>query len=115
MTVLNCLHLTDLHRGQDWYSDCIYPNVEEVLVEDLKRVHEYTGDWDLVLFTGDLVQSGGGHKGDEFRLLDDTLRALWDEFGKLGSLPQLLTVPGNHDLVWPDPRRAAVKLLRRWD
>lgn len=114
MSTLSCLHFTDLHRGQDWYHNCIFPNVQEMLIEDLKRLYEKTGPWDLILFSGDLVQSGGGKDDEEFKLLTDTLRELWDEFTKLGPPPHLLTIPGNHDLVFPDARRSAVKTLGRW-
>ena len=91
MTALTILHLTDLHRGLGGYAKVIYPNVEQILLEDLKRMHERTGPWDLVCFTGDLVQSGGGQDGKEFEQLNETLGRFWDEFGKLGSKPQLLT------------------------
>lgn len=114
MTTLTILHLTDLHRGLGGYARVIYPNVEQTLLEDLKGMHERSGPWDLVCFTGDLVQSGGGQDGKEFEQLHETLDRLWEEFGKLGSRPQLLTVPGNHDLRRPDTRRAAVKMLKRW-
>ena len=66
MTTLTILHLTDLHRGLGGYAKVIYPNVEQILLEDLERMHERTGPWDLVCFTGDLVQSGGGKDGKEF-------------------------------------------------
>ncbi|MEA2603090.1 MAG: hypothetical protein QOF89_4082 [Acidobacteriota bacterium] len=114
MTTLTILHLTDLHRGLGGYAKVIYPNVEQILLEDLKRTYERTGPWDLVCFTGDLVQSGGGQDGKEFEQLNETLDRLWEEFAKLGSRPQLLTVPGNHDLCRPDISRAVVKLLKRW-
>jgi predicted MPP superfamily phosphohydrolase len=114
MTTLTILHLTDLHRGLGGYAKVIYPNVEQILLEDLKRMHERTGPWDLVCFTGDLVQSGGGPDGKEFGQFQETLGRLWDNFGKLGSKPQLLTVPGNHDLRRPDARRATVKVLKQW-
>jgi predicted MPP superfamily phosphohydrolase len=114
MTALTILHLTDLHRGLGGYAGFIYPHVEGLLLNDLKSMHDSTGPWDLVFFTGDLVQSGGGKDGKEFEQLQETLGRLWDEFRTLGSNPQLLTVPGNHDLRWPDAGQAAVKLLKQW-
>ncbi|MCP4702861.1 MAG: metallophosphoesterase, partial [Gammaproteobacteria bacterium] len=104
------LHLTDLHRGmaeEGW----LWPNIQERFFEDLRGLHEKCGPWDLVLFTGDLTQCG---KAEEFQKLDQLLRLLWDCFAELDSKPQLLAVPGNHDLVRPDEKRPSVKLLRQW-
>jgi predicted MPP superfamily phosphohydrolase len=116
MTTLTILHLTDLHRGLGGYANVIYPNVEQILLVDLRKMYEKTGPWDLVCFTGDLVQSGGGKdgKGKEFEQLDMVLDRLWDEFGTSDPKPHLLTVPGNHDLQWPNASRSEVKLLKQW-
>ena len=54
---LSWLHLTDFHQGmadQDW----LWPNMQERFYEDLEYLHGECGPWDLVLFTGDLTQSG---------------------------------------------------------
>ncbi|MBK8180994.1 MAG: metallophosphoesterase [Planctomycetes bacterium] len=80
----------------------LWPNVEEQLYEDLSRLHDRCGPWDLALFTGDLTQRGSP---SGFAALDDVLGALWDTCAPLGSDPRLFTVPGNHDLARPDPRR----------
>src|ERR1700704_2530925 len=105
MTVLSCLHITDLHQGmadQDW----LWPTTRRALFDDLAKVHEHAGPWDLVLFTGDLTQRGSA---DEFKRLEDTLGELWNHLGGLGSHPFLLAVPGNHDLVRPaDPNSPIV-------
>ena len=104
------LHLTDFHQGmrdQDW----LWPGVKEIFFEDLKRLHDKSGSWDLVLFTGDLTQRGSA---EEFEKLDRLLVQLWDYFAQLGSSPKLLAVPGNHDLVRPNTKDPAVKLLQRW-
>lgn len=105
------LHLTDLHCGlgpDQW----LWPNVREELFDDLAGLHERSGPWSLVLFTGDLTQRGSA--GD-FRRLDESLDELWHHLGSLGPPPKLLVVPGNHDLVRPPPGRAEVKALRHWD
>ena len=101
------LHLTDLHFGikeQRW----LWPGMREEFFEDLKRLHDKCGPWDLVLFTGDLTQEG---TAEEFQKLDELLERLWEHFGHLGSSPALLAVPGNHDLVRPDEERTEVILL----
>ncbi|NJM23589.1 MAG: hypothetical protein HC907_35690 [Richelia sp. SM1_7_0] len=104
------LHLTDFHQGmikQSW----LWPNVREIFFADLKRLHDKCGPWDLVLFTGDLTQEGSFQ---EFQTLDRLMKELWDHFDKLGSSPKLLAVPGNHDLVRPNRREPAVRLLQQW-
>lgn len=104
------LHLTDLHQGmreQHW----LWPGVREIFFADLKRLHDKCGPWDLVLFTGDLTQLGSAQ---EFEKLDQLMKELWDFFDKLGSSPKLLAVPGNHDLVRPNKKDPAVRLLQQW-
>ncbi|NET60148.1 MAG: tetratricopeptide repeat protein [Symploca sp. SIO2E6] len=104
------LHLTDFHQGmkeQNW----LWPGVREIFLEDLKRLHEKCGPWDLVLFTGDLTQRGSE---EEFRKLDEVLKQLWEHFEQLGSSPKLLAVPGNHDLVRPNPKDPTIRMLQQW-
>ncbi len=119
MITIRWLHLTDLHYGQKG-QDHLWPNVREAFFERLARLHDVRGPWDLVLFTGDLVQTG---KAKEFERLDDqVLGPLFQHLAMLGSKPMLLAVPGNHDLAWPDPQtdpsfpkalKPAVKVLTR--
>ncbi len=106
----NWLHLTDLHRGmkeQRW----LWPGMKEIFFADLQRLHDKCGPWDLVLFTGDLTQRGSA---EEFQKLDELMKEIWDCFDKLGSSPKLLAVPGNHDLVRPNEKDPAVRLLQQW-
>ena len=42
------------------------------------------------------------------------LEELWEHFARLGSSPRLVAISGNHDLIRPDPRIAAVKALKLW-
>ncbi len=109
-STIRWLHLTDLHVGmsdQDW----LWPRMQDKFREDLQRIHETARPWDLVLFTGDLVQ-----KGTEYAKLEDKFRDLWAWFEELqpGRPPQLLAVPGNHDLQRPEPTKAAVDVLENW-
>lgn len=105
------LHLTDLHFGLRGQA-ILWPNIREVFWDDLKMLHEKTGPWDAVLFTGDLVQSGSE---DEFNELEEkVLGPLWAHLAQLGTKDAvLLAVPGNHDLVRPDSKKPkpAVRLL----
>lgn len=110
MTTLNWLHFSDLHQGmadQDW----LWPNVRAALFEDLTKVSEQAGPWDLVLFTGDLTQKGSPA---EFARLEETLGELWAHLAKLGSHPLLLAVPGNHDLMRPDKNDPCLAALDQW-
>ncbi|EDN71044.1 Extracellular ligand-binding receptor [Beggiatoa sp. PS] len=107
----NWLHLTDFHQGmeeQGWQ----LPGVKNRFFEDLARLHEKCGPWDLVLFTGDLTQRGSP---DEFEKFNDMLSQLWEQFKKLGSEPKLLAVPGNHDLERPKKLNDPAKLLLQWN
>lgn len=97
------LHLTDLHQGMQGARG-LWPNVLNLVFDDLAKLHDLSGPWDLVLFTGDLTQRGSD---EEFVELDRTLERLWRRFEQLGSNPRLIAVPGNHDLQrpkrWFDP------------
>jgi hypothetical protein len=95
--------------GQRW----LWPNIREEFFRDLEKLHPRSGPWDLVLFTGDFVQKGAA---DEFEELNKLLGRLWEHLRGLGSNPYLLGVPGNHDLVRPNPSDTAVAALRTgWD
>lgn len=107
-TTIRWLHLTDLHVGmtdQDW----LWPQMRSKFRESLQSIYQAAGPWDLVLFTGDLVQSG-----TEYSKLDEILDEVWNWFAELGCDPQLLPVPGNHDLQWRDATQAALIVLENW-
>ncbi len=104
------LHLTDLHRGMSQQS-YLWQNVRQIFFDDLSRLHERSGPWDLVLFTGDLTQRGSK---EEFAQVEELLRELWEKLKQLGSSPYLLAVPGNHDLIRPHPEEPTVILLQEW-
>ncbi len=111
---LGLLHLTDLHQGttsQGW----LWPNVRDLFFADLRHIHDRCGPWDAVVFTGDLTNRGTTQEFDD---LENTLSQLFAHLRDLGSDPVLMTVPGNHDLVRPDPRstnnRSPLRALRQW-
>jgi|GEM_PF-2257377 len=109
MTTFSWLHLTDLHLGMAEQVPFM-PAIRDRFFEDLKRLHENCGPWDFVLFTGDLTQRASS---EDFEKVDEFLAKLWDLFGELGSgKPALFAVPGNHDLVRPNPKEPEVKVLR---
>ncbi|MCY2991949.1 MAG: metallophosphoesterase [Planctomycetota bacterium] len=107
-STIRWLHLTDLHVGmsdQDW----LWPRMRGNFRDDLQKIRETAGPWDLVLFTGDLVQTG-----TEYAKLEQIFGEIWGWFQDLGCEPQLLAVPGNHDLQWRDAEDPAVRMLQRW-
>ena len=115
MVCFNWLHLTDLHwgmKGQDDY----WPQAEQKFFDDLAYLIKKlkVGPLDLVLFTGDLTQSGDEK---QFQELDKLLKRFWDKLSAMGSKPRLLAVPGNHDLVRPDNPTdpTLITLMHLWE
>jgi len=111
MTTFSWLHLTDLHLGMSDQAGLL-PNVEADFLNDLAKLYDKCGPWDLVLFTGDLTYKGSE---DEFVNVNHLLERLWKRLQDLGSNPVLLAVPGNHDLVRPNEEWLEIDALRRWD
>ncbi|MBZ5713954.1 metallophosphoesterase family protein [Nannocystis pusilla] len=106
-TTFTWLHITDLHEGHR--QPHLWPNIVERIRDDLTALVRTTGPWDVVLFTGDLVQKAEPALYDA---LDRTLRGLWNFFeDTLKFSPKLFTVPGNHDLAWQDPSDRYVSRL----
>ena len=95
MTTFRWLHLTDLHLGMPGQAS-LWPNVEEIFLNDLDFLRKQVGPWDMVLFTGDLTQRGIKLEFDE---VDKLLQKFWSRFKEWGFTPELLAIPGNHDLA----------------
>ncbi len=95
----NWLHVSDLHFGQA-NQTALWPNLRRAFFEDLKYLHDRTGPWHAVLFSGDLVYSG---QREEFvRLEEEVLPRIWEEIKQFQTTaPTLLAVPGNHDVLRP--------------
>ena len=93
MARFSWLHLSDLNMGAR-SSRLLRSEYREAFEQDLRRMHARTGPWDLVLISGDLTLSGSEK---EFGLLNSTLESLWSYLRSLGSDPELLAVPGDHD------------------
>jgi len=104
---INWIHLTDLHLGLDSQS-WLWPRMKHELFKDVERISKGVGPLDLVFFTGDLTQRGSK---EEFESLDELLRELWEIFEKSGRTPLLCPIPGNHDLIRPDPSTAIARAL----
>lgn len=110
MALVRWLHLSDLHQGMEAQS-WLWPTVRQLFFDDLSRLHERTGPWDLILFTGDLTQRGSIQ---EFEALNQNLGSLLEHLRTLGSTPTLLPVPGNHDLVRRAKKDPVLRMLERW-
>ncbi|MDO8946635.1 MAG: metallophosphoesterase [Desulfocapsaceae bacterium] len=111
MTTFRWLHLTDLHLGMPGQAS-LWPNMEEIFLNDLKFLQEQIGPWDMVLFTGDLTQRGTKPEFDE---VDKLLQKFWSRFKEWRLTPELLAIPGNHDLVRPDEfDPSLINLLHNW-
>jgi hypothetical protein len=104
------LHLSDFHSGMAG-ANHFWPTFEGQFFKDLRQMHELSGPWDAIFFTGDLAQSG---KADEYNRLTDFLGRLYSSLKQFGSNPTLYVVPGNHDLMRPDADSAVVKVLSQW-
>jgi hypothetical protein len=68
----------------------------------------------MVLFTGDLTQRSTKPEFDE---VDRLLQKFWIHFNEWGFTPELLAIPGNHDLVRPENQSdaALLTLLYNWN
>jgi small GTP-binding protein len=91
------LHLSDLQLGLSG-SRLLRPEYREAFEKDLRKVHERSGPWDVVVLSGNLTQTGSSR---EFDLLQSTLESFWEYFRGLGSNPLLLAVPGEQDFHHP--------------
>lgn len=102
MTTFSWLHLTDFHFGLKG-QDTLWPNLRQPFLDDLEKLHDLTGPWQVVLFSGDLVQQG---RSEEFESMQrEVLDRVWKKLEELGSgKARFLAVPGNHDLYRPDPK-----------
>ncbi|SEP51207.1 Calcineurin-like phosphoesterase [Methylobacterium sp. ap11] len=107
---MHWLHFTDLHVGmhdQNW----LWPEYKRYLFEDFERIASKIAKLDFVIFSGDLVQSGTKF---EFDRLDEVLGEIWAKFKQIGSNPQLIHIPGNHDLERPNNTDPKSLLLDKW-
>jgi predicted MPP superfamily phosphohydrolase len=112
MTTFRWLHLTDLHLGMPGQAS-LWPNVEEIFLDDLDFLRQEVGPWSVVLFTGDLTRRG---TEPEFTEIDKLLDKFWCRFGKWGFTPELLAIPGNHDLIRHEDQTnpSLLTLLHNW-
>lgn len=108
--MIRWLHFSDLHCGAPGTAGP-WPNLAQLLAEDIERLSEGLGPIDLVFFTGDLVFSG---KAEEFDLAEERLAGLLEAIKRAGGSPLFFAVPGNHDLCRPAKAAPGMDRLRAW-
>ncbi|MFD6319887.1 metallophosphoesterase [Methylorubrum thiocyanatum] len=92
------IHVSDIHVGSSGQST-LWPRFEHDLHADLKRMMSIIGHIDLIVFSGDLVQSGDAKEFEEF---DKIITRIHDTVqSNQSAAAPVITVPGNHDLVRP--------------
>lgn len=95
MKEISYIHFSDLHIGQRWATQYL-SNAKDIVIDDLKFICNKLGAVDVVLFTGDVVQSGSENEYDMFfEWFEDIKKCLECD----GNTPYYLFVPGNHDLA----------------
>ena len=105
------LHLSDLHIGHKEHIGRL-PNLREIFFSDLRELHELSGPWHLVLFSGDIVNTGAEQ---EFDATTEFLAEMWAVMKSLGSTPHLVASPGNHDIHRPRTKNnPALRAFRSW-
>ncbi|MES0158003.1 metallophosphoesterase [Mesorhizobium sp. M0018] len=104
------LHFSDLHFGMKGQAP-LWSNLKHHLYDDLPLLFDQSGPWDLVIFSGDIVQKGAV---DEFLGATGALTELYSKLADLGCFPKFIAVPGNHDLVRPAENHMPAMLLRDW-
>lgn len=104
------LHISDLHFGMKGQTP-LWSNLKHHLYDDLALLYEQSGPWDVVVFSGDIVQSGSPQ---EFEGATGALLELYAKLAELECRPKLIAVPGNHDLLRPAADAMEVMLLGQW-
>ncbi|MCY1327618.1 3',5'-cyclic adenosine monophosphate phosphodiesterase CpdA [compost metagenome] len=104
------LHFSDLHFGMEGQAP-LWSNLKHHLYDDLPLLFSQSGPWDLVIFSGDIVQTGAAA---EFQGATNALIELYGKLTALGCFPKFISVPGNHDLVRPLESDMSTMLLGDW-
>lgn len=106
----NWIHFSDIHVGvddQDW----LWPRSDQLLMNDLEKIHKRAGPFDAIIFSGDLTQRG---LTEEFDRFGEICRKIVNRVAEFGTAPKLITIPGNHDLTRPPAASAGASMLRKF-
>lgn len=91
------LHFSDIHVGMK-DQEHLWPRSAHLLDADLEKVLKRAGKVDLLLFSGDMVQKGTAEEFDRF---DEIMARIMGRVSEFQDRPQMIALPGNHDLVRP--------------
>ena len=91
------IHLSDLHLSEDPFSNNAFSGVIRCVLDDTKRCDNV-----FLVFSGDMTQDGSESHVESFRRMISGFQS--DFLEKTGKKPEILLVPGNHDIVLPDPK-----------
>jgi predicted MPP superfamily phosphohydrolase len=104
------LHLSDLHVGMG-SSKWLWPTIKTEFLRDLGVLLQKVKILDVVIFSGDLTQTGSVEEYEKLALI---LEELWVVFRRAGLNPAFFAVPGNHDLKRSDALHPTNKALGDW-
>lgn len=104
------LHISDFHQGMKGSSN-LWNQVKVKFHDDIRKHCEKHGVIDVVIFSGDLTQSG---LAEEFKAVHEELTDLWDKFKSINQNPQLFVIPGNHDLKRPEIGTPILLAAKYW-
>ncbi|WHA43278.1 metallophosphoesterase [Agrobacterium larrymoorei] len=106
------LHFSDIHVGMKG-QDHLWARFGHLLDADLEKLLKRAGVVDLILFSGDMVQKGLASEFDRF---DEIMAKIMDRVAEFQDRPQMIALPGNHDLTRPDPLDShAFALSNYWE
>ncbi len=104
------LHLSDLHVGAKRQRE-LWPRFKTLFYDDLSRRAKSFEKIDVIIFSGDLTQSGSANEYEE---LDSFLTEMYAKVDWKGNEPKLISTPGNHDLVWGKSASPEVVALKQY-
>lgn len=86
--------MSDIHVGANHLAET-WPRFNTIFLDDIARKVELAGPIDTIVFSGDLVQFGAKNEFDRF---DEVADNIISRLSDVQDIPQIVTVPGNHDL-----------------
>lgn len=109
-TKFRWLHFSDIHVGLSSLKS-LWPRFGALLLDDLSKTIPRVGPIDFVVFSGDLAQSG---KREEFERFDQIINEILDTIGAYQDRPKIVTIPGNHDLIRPEPLSSGALAFKQY-
>jgi len=103
---MRILHISDFHIDQTDRNDSKTHIVDPLL--NSIRIQQHSHAFDLILFTGDLINIGGKNYGNIKEAFEDFEKVLINPLLEVVNLEKdrFYFVPGNHDIVRTDDRKS---------